>query len=246
MRIDRFLSLCGIGTRKEVKDILKQGRVKLDCAVIRDPGTGIDPAKAHVFLDDQEIIFEQYEYYMLNKPAGIVSASRVKTLKRGEKVPEGQEQFVVDLIRASACTDLFPAGRLDKDTEGLLVITNDGKLSFRLLSPRFHVDKKYYVELDSVLAEEDEAKVKSGISIGDDTPTLPCRIEKLTDKSLYITIREGRYHQIKRMFQAVGNEVTYLKRVAFGPLVLDEELKPGQYRKLTEQELRSLKEAAGL
>ena len=240
MRLDRFLAECGIGTRTEVKKIISKGRVSVNGIVNTDASFQVNESSDSVLLDSEPVKFTEFEYWMLNKPSGIESVSRKNTAKRGERIPVGEERFAVDLIKDSVKTDLFPAGRLDKDTEGLLLITNDGALSHRLLSPKKHVEKTYYTELSGSLKESDRQMLENGVDIGDDKPTLPCRINILSDNSCLITITEGRYHQVKRMFLKAGLIVTYLKRITFGPLVLDPELEPGQYRPLTPEELSEL------
>lgn len=178
--------------------------------------------------------YEDFVYIMLHKPAGVVSATE-----------DRRERTVLDLLGDGCKRDIFPAGRLDKDTEGLLLLTNDGELAHQLLSPRKHVDKTYYVQLQGTLTEEHCTLFTRGLDIGDEKLTLPAglKILKAGEKSeALVTIQEGRFHQVKRMFQAVGCEVTYLKRLSMGPLVLDETLERGSYRALTEQEVRQLKE----
>lgn len=241
MRLDKFLADAGIGTRSEVKKIISKGRVTVNDACIRDGGVRVDGAADRICIDGEPVAASGLEYYMLNKPAGIVSAARVNSLKRGETVPEGEERYAVDLIRTSVRTDLFPAGRLDKDTEGFLLITNDGALAHRLLSPRFHVEKTYSALLSDRIGDAELDELEQGVDIGDDTPTLPCKTAREEGNGIRITITEGRYHQIKRMFARYGLEVLKLKRLTFGPLRLDERLAPGEYRELTEDEILALK-----
>ena len=245
MRLDRYLADAGIGTRSEVKKLIYWKKVTVDGETVCDPAFHVAEG-AEVCFKGNPVSNEKFEYWMLHKPSGLVSESRKNTLKRGEKVSVDDERTVVDLIRESAKNDLFPAGRLDKDTEGLLLITNDGKLSHMLLSPKKHVEKTYYAELSGPLSKEDQEKIEAGIDIGDETPTAPCRMERKGTDKVFITITEGRYHQIKRMFEAVGLSVTYLKRIRFGPLVLDDSLKPGEYRRLTEEEVRMLEASKGI
>ena len=171
---------------------------------------------------------------MLNKPAGVVSATE-----------DPRDKTVIDLIEDRRRKDLFPAGRLDKDTEGLLLITNDGALAHDLLSPKKHVDKKYYAKIEGTVTEEDVELFEKGVDIGEKRATLPAVLTILSsgeESEITLTIREGKFHQVKRMFEAVGKKVTYLKRLSMGSLVLDEKLLPGEYRKLTEQELTQLKQ----
>lgn len=240
MRLDRYLAEAGIGTRTEVKKIIAKGRVTVNKATVRDPSCQLEGGE-EVTFDGNHISVSEFEYYMLNKPAGIISEARVHSLKRGTKIPEGEERVAVDLIRESARTDLFPAGRLDRDTEGLLLITNDGALAHRLLSPRSHVEKCYYTELSLPPSAEEIRELETGVDIGDEKPTKNCRIKLLGECSLLIFLTEGRYHQIKRMFGRYGQEVTSLKRLKFGPLELDANLKPGEYRRLTAAEEEQLK-----
>ena len=167
---------------------------------------------------------------MLNKPQGVVSATR-----------DPIDETVLDLLKDTGYGNLFPVGRLDKDTEGLLIMTNDGDFAHHLLSPKKHVDKVYYVEMAGPMAEEDRKALEAGVDIGEKKPTLPAKVERISDTSIYLTITEGRYHQVKRMLKAVGNEVVYLKRIAMGGLVLDESLPGGGYRELTEEEMRKMR-----
>ena len=228
IRLDKFLADMGYGTRSEVKKEITKGNVKINGLSVRKPETKIDTQKDEVMYREQPAAYEKYEYYMLNKPAGVISATTDK-----------KEKTVLDLIGEKQRKDLFPVGRLDKDTEGLLLITNDGELAHRLLSPKKHVDKVYYVRVQGELAEEDIRRLAEGIDIGEEKLTLPARlvIRKSGQFSeAEITIQEGKFHQVKRMFHALGKEVVYLKRLSMGTLVLDGNLKPGEYRKLTKEE----------
>lgn len=243
IRLDKYLCDMGQGSRSEVKKLIRKGLVTVKGETVRDPGFQVAEGD-QVALSGQVIAYHAYEYYMLNKPAGVISASRTDLRDQGQ-------QCVVDLIREKSRKDLFPVGRLDKDTVGLLLITNDGALAHDLLSPRKHVEKLYYAELSEPVTQEALDRLRQGVDIGDEKPTLPCRIdaaegEKEPYGRLLIRIREGRYHQIKRMFEAVGSSVTYLKRLAMGSLVLDEELPEGGYRRLREEELQALKSAGTL
>lgn len=243
IRLDKYLCDMGQGSRSEVKKLIRKGQVTVKGETVRDPGFQVEEGD-QVALSGQVIAYHAYEYYMLNKPAGVISASRTDLRDQGQ-------QCVVDLIREKSRKDLFPVGRLDKDTVGLLLITNDGALAHELLSPRKHVEKLYYAELSEPVTQEALDRLRQGVDIGDEKPTLPCRIdaaegEKEPYGRLLIRIREGRYHQIKRMFEAVGSSVTYLKRLAMGSLVLDEELPEGGYRCLREEELQALKSAGTL
>lgn len=234
LRIDKYLADMGTGTRSQIKEYIKKGRVSVNGLVVKDSGIKVDCDKDRVSFDGNDISYVQYEYYMINKPAGVVSATE-----------DRNTGTVVDLID-SRRKDLFPVGRLDKDTEGLLLITNDGNLAHRLLSPRRHVDKTYYVEVCGRLTKEHETIMAAGFKVDDELTSLPAVLEILESSDTHsialITIHEGKFHQIKRMMAAVGCEVTYLKRLSIGNLVLPETMLPGEYRKLTEKELKRIKE----
>lgn len=235
IRLDKYLADMSIGTRQEVKKYIRQGRVKINEDIIKKPEYKIREDEDKVTFDDAPVAYETFEYYMLNKPAGVISATEDK-----------KDKTVLDLIKEKKRKDLFPVGRLDKDTEGLLLITNDGALAHRLLSPKKHVDKCYYAKISGGVTEDDVRVFKERINIGtQEEPewTMPAELkilEKGTVSHIRLTIREGKFHQVKRMFLAVGKEVVYLKRERMGALVLDEELAPGEYRKLTDSELKSI------
>lgn len=234
MRLDKYLAQMSVGTRSEVKKIIKSGRVFVNGQCVQKAEHKVDENADRVEVDGCEVAYAAYEYYMLNKPQGVVSA-----------VSDARDQTVVSLIRDSRRNDLFPVGRLDKDTEGLLLITNDGPLSHALLSPGRHVDKTYLLWTDGVVTGEDVQRLEQGVDIGDDKMTLPARARILEVKDqrtcMTLTIHEGRYHQVKRMLAAVGKPVVYLKRLRMGSLTLDESLEPGQYRALTPEEVEALK-----
>lgn len=229
LRLDKFLCDAGIGSRSQVKVFLKQGLIKVNGEIIKRLEFKVEEEQDSVTFQGKEIKYRKYVYYMLNKPKGVVSATR-----------DNLDRTVTDLIKDSGHQNLFPVGRLDKDTEGLLIMTNDGDLAHRLLSPKKHVDKVYYVELDKMLTEEGRRMLETGIDIGEEKPTLPANAQRITDTSLYLTIREGKYHQVKRMLKAVGCEVTYLKRIAMGAISLDKNLPCGCYRELTEEERKKI------
>ena len=232
IRLDKYLADMGAGTRSEIKKSIRAGRAAVNGTVTKRPETRIDTEKDTVELDGRNVSYEAYEYFMLNKPSGTVSA-----------VTDRRETTVVSLIRDRKRDDLFPVGRLDKDTEGLLLITNDGALAHRLLAPAKHVDKLYFARVRGAVTEEDKERFARGLDIGDEKPTLPADLTVCSSgeiSEITLTIREGRFHQVKRMFQAVGKEVVYLKRLGMGPLMLDERLKPGEYRRLTEKEVEEL------
>ena len=234
MRLDKYLSDMGAGTRSELKKDIRKGCVSVDGKIVKDPGCSVSPS-SRVTYKGAAIGYDEYEYYMLNKPAGVISASE-----------DDNEPTVVDLITELKRRDLFPVGRLDRDTEGLLLITNDGALAHRLLSPKHHVDKVYFAKVSGVLDESDAELFAQGLVLSDGLECLPAdlRILSVSDEEysseVEITIREGKFHQVKRMFASVGAEVIYLKRLSMGPLSLDPDLAPGEYRRLTSGEMASL------
>ncbi len=233
VRLDKYLADMGIGTRSEVKGYIRKGRVKVDGKVIKEPDLKLDNVNSEVCFDNQKLEYESLEYYMLNKPAGVVSATADNHCKT-----------VVELIETGKRKDLFPVGRLDKDTEGLLLISNDGDLAHRLLSPKKHVAKVYYARVKGRVTEEDIKIFETGIKLEEDLITLPARLTIVKagkESEIEVTVFEGKFHQVKRMFEAVGKEVLYLKRLSMGELQLDKTLAPGSYRKLTEEELNKLK-----
>lgn len=229
MRLDKFLCGLEVGTRSQVKTYIRQGLVTVNGITAQSAEQKIDEMSDCIAFQGEELRFRKFYYYMLNKPQGVVSATRDNTAGT-----------VVELLGRERREDIFPVGRLDKDTEGLLLLTNDGELAHRLLSPKRHVDKTYLVTVEYPLTAEDIRKLEEGVDIGEKRPTLPARIHIQEDGRLLLTIREGKYHQVKRMLGAVGNQVTALKRTAFGGLTLDEGLEPGQYRALTEREVEIL------
>lgn len=235
IRLDKYLADMGLGTRTEVKKDIKKGRISVNQEIIKSPEYKIDIQTDVVLADGKEIAYEKMVYYMLNKPQGVVSATE-----------DRRDRTVLELIQEKKRKDLFPVGRLDKDTEGLLLITNDGELAHNLLAPKKHVDKKYFVRLKNALSEENRKHLEEGVDIGEDKLTMPSQVFLLNEEKneVEIIIREGKFHQIKRMFHAVENEVVFLKRLSMGSLVLDENLLPGEYRLLTPEEIVRLKENA--
>ncbi len=232
IRLDKYLADMGFGTRAEVKKYVRQGKVKIDGRVVKSPEEKVDVEIQTVSYLDQLVTYKIFEYYMLNKPAGVISAAT-----------DTREKTVVDLIEEKKRKDLFPVGRLDKDTEGLLLITNDGELAHRLLSPKRHVDKVYYAKVKGVVTEKDVKAFSEGVSLGQGEMAKPAALEILTSdeiSEIRLTIQEGKFHQVKRMFQSVGKEVVYLKRLSMGTLVLDESLPLGAYRRLTREEIEQL------
>lgn len=230
-RLDKYLADAGIGTRSQVKQYIRKGAVTVNGTPVTTPELKVNSSDDIITCQGQTILRADYVYYLLNKPAGCVSATE-----------DNLHPTVLQLIHDTSHKDLFPVGRLDIDTEGLLLITNDGVLAHQLLSPKKHVDKVYFVETDNPIPVEAGLQFQHGIDIGDAQPTRPAELELLTETTAHLTIHEGRFHQVKRMFHAVGCEVTYLKRVQMGSLSLDEALAPGEYRALQESELISLKE----
>ncbi len=229
MRLDKFLCDNNIGTRSQVKEYIKKGQVTVNGQPVKKPETKVNEETDTVVCQGQSIHYRKYVYYMLNKPEGVVSATNDNTAPT-----------VVSLLKVPEQKNLFPVGRLDKDTTGLLLLTNDGALTHDLLSPKKHVDKTYLVKPEKLLSEEDIHRLESGLDIGDDKPTAPAKAVLTEDGNLLLTIHEGRFHQVKRMLQAVDNQVLALERVSFGPLSLDPSLQRGEYRALTEEEIHTL------
>lgn len=233
MRLDKFLANSGIGTRKEVKIILKKGKIKVNEKIVKDAKIQVDEIKDDVKIEGEKITYKPFVYIMMNKPSGVISATE-----------DGKHKTVIDLLCEKYKNyKVFPVGRLDIDTEGLLLLTNDGVLAHNLLSPKKHVDKKYYVELKEPLTIEKKKILENGIKLEENFVTKKAKIE-IIDKdedievnSVFITISEGKFHQVKRMFKFVENEVLYLKRVKMGKLLLPENLKLGEYRELSEEEM---------
>lgn len=234
MRLDKFLAEAGLGSRKEVKQLIKKGQITVNQQIEKSDKKQVDPEKDRVEYRGELLHYQEFYYYILHKPAGVVSATE-----------DQRDQTVMDLFSAKDYRrDLFPVGRLDKDTEGLLLITNDGKLAHELLSPKKHVEKEYYAEVSGVMTDEDQQKFTEGIFL-DGERTLPAElsIDEVTEavSKVRIILHEGKFHQVKRMVKSCGKEVTYLKRIRMGGLTLPQDLAKGKYRLLTEDELRRLK-----
>jgi len=234
MRLDKFLSECGLCTRSESKVLIKKGVVMVNGKKAEKGDIKIDPENDEIVFKGEKVQYSQFEYYMLNKPAGVVSATEDKN-----------DKTVIDLVPKPHAKDIFPVGRLDKDTEGLLIITNDGELAHNLLSPKKHVDKTYFVRTQGgAVTEKDGEAFENGVDIGEKTLTLPAELKIIKSGEISeseLTIREGKFHQVKRMFKAVGKEVIYLKRISMGGLKLDEGLEKGECRRLREEEIEGLK-----
>ncbi len=233
LRLDKYLADMGLGTRSEIKEWIRKGRVMLNETVCKKPESKVVVGIDLVSFDHQLVEYVQNQYIMLHKPSGVVSATN-----------DNVSETVLDLIAEKSSKNLFPVGRLDKDTEGLLLLTNDGDLAHRLLSPKKHVDKVYYAKVRGKVTLEDKEAFLQGVDIKDDDLTMPAVLKILVSDEISeveLTLQEGRFHQVKRMFEAVGKEVIYLKRLSMGSLILDPSLKPGEYRELTQEELSELK-----
>lgn len=230
MRLDKFLTEMNICSRSQSKQHLQKGAITVNGIVCKDGKLQINENSDTVCFKGMELVYQKFFYYMLNKPSGIVSATCDNTC-----------DTVIDLFPKELQYGLFPVGRLDKDTEGLLLITNDGELSHRLLSPKKHVDKTYYIKILYPISVEQCSLLEEGIDIGEKHMTLPAKVKIIDDLELELTIHEGKFHQVKRMLQAIDNKVLYLKRIRFGPLSLDNSLQPGEYRELTKEEIDLLK-----
>ncbi len=237
MRLDKYLADMGKGTRSQIKEAARKGRIQINGVITKKPDTKVNVETDTIVFDGALVSYVTMEYYMLNKPQGVVSATE-----------DNRYQTVIDLIDGKNRKDLFPVGRLDIDTEGLLLITNDGPLAHRLLAPKKHVDKIYYAVCEGSVPDSAISEFAEGILLSDGLKCLPASLEILArteedgkyHSEIKLTIREGKFHQIKRMMEAVGCPVIFLKRLTMGPLTLDESLKPGEYRPLTAEELEWL------
>lgn len=231
MRVDKLLSNVGVASRAELKKYCKQGMISVNGKVINNPGVQVDSENDEVMFNGEKIVYREFVYIMLNKPSGYISATFDK-----------HDPIVLDLIDQSYLVfDPFPVGRLDKDTEGLLVLTNDGKLSHRVLSPKKHVPKTYYAKIQGRVTEEDILAFEKGVVLDDGYETMPSQLKILKSdeiSEIELTIHEGKFHQVKRMFESVEKKVLYLKRLSMGKLKLDESLELGAYRELTEEEVK--------
>lgn len=229
LRLDKMLAHCGYGSRKEVKTYIRKGEVIVNGEIIKDDDYKVDSEKDEIIVFDENVNYLKKVYIMLNKPDGVVSATY-----------DPYKKTVIDLVNEYANYKIFPVGRLDIDSVGLLLITNDGKLCHNLLSPKCHVDKTYFVNFDGEFKEQYYNEFENGIILDDGYKTLPGKVTLKDNKSALVTIHEGKFHQVKRMFEALNMKVTYLKRISFGSLILDETLKEGEYRLLTEEEVAML------
>ena len=235
LRIDKILSNVGYGSRAEIKVYCKKGLVKVNNKVISNPGTQVDTDADKIEFNNEVVRYREFVYIMMNKPDGYLSATFDK-----------RDPIVLDLIESSYMAfEPFPVGRLDKDTEGLLVLTNDGKLAHRVLSPKKHVPKTYYAKIDGVVTEKDVKAFEEGVTLDDGYETMSSQLNILKSgetSEIELTIHEGKFHQVKRMFESVGKKVVYLKRLSMGKLKLDETLSLGEYRELTEEEVKLIEE----
>ena len=238
IRLDKYLSDMTSETRSKVKEYIRKGRITANGVVIKSPETKVDTESDEICIDGKPVGYVEYYYYMMNKPQGVITSTE-----------KGRTKTVMDVFKETELNcprfdELSPVGRLDKDTEGLLLITNDGELNHKLLSPKNHVDKVYYAELKHPVKEYDIEIFSSGLDLGDFI-CKPAKLEICDSENKFaakITISEGKFHQVKRMFEAVENEVMYLKRLSMGSLTLDENLELGEVRELTVEEIIRLKE----
>lgn len=236
MRLDKYLCECSGITRSEAKKKIKQGLVKVNDALAKDGAYKVDASRDNVLMDGVHLSYQEYIYYVFHKPKGCVCANY-----------DALHDTVFSYVPMNPKEDLFTVGRLDMDTEGLLLITNDGEFSHNLLSPKKHVDKTYFALWDKPATEEDIKAFESGLDIGDDKPTKPAKLsfDKSNPTNVFITISEGRFHQVKRMSHAVGKEVLYLKRLSMGQFILEDNLALGEYREFTDKEMKYVKEYKG-
>ena len=234
-RIDKILSNLGYGSRSELKKFCKNGLVKVNGKVINNPGVQVDVENDEIIFDGEKVTYKEFIYLMLNKPDGYISATFDK-----------RDTIVLDLIdKEDLVFEPFPVGRLDKDTEGLLVLTNDGQLAHRVLSPKKHVPKTYYAKIEGIVTEEDIKAFAKGVTLDDGYETMPAELIILKSdeiSEIELTIHEGKFHQVKRMFESVDKKVIYLKRLSMGKLKLDENLELGEYRELTDEEVKMIEE----
>ena len=228
MRLDRFLTNANVGSRKIVKELIRKKKVLVNGQLCTKDDTKIDENEDIVEVEGVQIKYQKYVYYMMNKPSGVITATK-----------DDQQDTVLDLIHEDIRKDLFPIGRLDKDTKGLLILTNDGKLAHDLTSPKHHCDKKYYVRCQDKITPEMIQTLENRIDLKEES-FQPGKVEVLGENELYLTIQEGKFHQVKRMVHHAKNEVIYLKRVQVGTLILDENLKEGEYRPLSMDEIKYL------
>lgn len=225
MRLDKFLTECGLGSRKEVKSLLTSGKVKVNGEIVKNPQSNIKENEDRVEYDNRILEYSKFRYYIMNKKAGYITA-----------VEDPREKTVMELLPDWVIKkELAPVGRLDKDTEGLLLLTNDGQLNHKLLAPKSHVEKTYYAELEKDISSEDIEKLENGVDIGGYI-TMPAKAEIVGEKKIHLTIKEGKFHQVKKMLEAVDNKVIYLKRISFGKLLLDD-MELGEVREVKVEDI---------
>lgn len=230
VRVDKILSELGFGSRQEIKKYVKAGKIRINDNIVKKPEEKLNSEKDKLYFEGIEVEVEEFETFILYKPAGYVCATK-----------DNVHKTVMELIDSKR-KNIVPVGRLDLDTEGILILTNDGALNHRLVSPASHVDKTYYAVFDGALAGDAIERTAKGLDIGDGEVSKPAKLEILSDDEVLLTIHEGKFHQVKRMVKVLGGEVTYLKRVAFGGLILDDlKLNKGESRKITEVEMEMLK-----
>lgn len=235
-RLDKLIASMGQYSRRDVGRLVRAGRVCIDGIPARSPDLKCDPQSVQITVDGQLLAYARFTDLMMNKPAGVLSATE-----------DGRSQTVLDLLPPDQRKrGLFPVGRLDRDTEGLLLLSNDGPLAHALLSPKHHVDKVYYARVDGTLDAADIAAFEAGMTLSDGLVCMPAGLELLEDSACLVTLHEGKFHQVKRMLAARGAPVLFLKRLRMGPLALDETLAPGEYRPLTAEESRQLRQVAGI
>lgn len=235
-RLDKVLAATGRWSRREVKLLVKQGQVRVNGAAASSAEEKLDPETAAVTVGGQTVVLQKHTYIMLHKPAGVLSATE-----------DSRQKTVLELLPPELRRrGLSPVGRLDKDTEGLLLLTDDGELAHRLLSPKYHVDKRYYAEVDGLLGPADADAFAEGMTLDDGLVCLPAGLELCGSGACIVTLQEGKFHQVKRMLAFRGAPVRYLKRLAMGPLTLDPSLETGAFRELTAAEVSALRKTAGL
>lgn len=235
MRLDKLLTELSIGSRSQVKEYIKKGLIKVDGTIQKKPETKVDENSAIITYEGREYTYCLYQYLILNKPAGYITATE-----------DANQKTVMELLPGDLVKGIFPVGRLDKDTEGLLLFTNHGELAHFLLSPKRHVDKTYVVTCEADITENMILQLEKGVDIGEEQMTLPAHCKKISEKVIELTIHEGKFHQVKRMLEAVENKVIHLKRISFGNLNLESIEKEGDYRFLSEEEISDLKSSAGI
>ena len=227
MRLDKLLSELGVASRKELRDIIRRGRVRVDGAVVTAPEQKVDAARSEVRLDGEVLRWQRFRYFMMDKPEGVLSVTE-----------DRRQQTVLDLLPEELRRlGLFPVGRLDKDTSGLLLLTNDGDFAHRVISPKSGVEKRYRAEVEGVPDERDVRAFERGIVLADGTECLPAKLETTGESMCFVTVMEGKYHQVKRMLAACGKPVVHLRRLSVGALTLDESLAPGGVRELSQEDL---------